>query len=117
MAAAALALQVLADPTRFRIVEELRGGERSVGSLVAAVGGCQPGVSRHLRILTEAGFVGARADGRRRLYSLRPKPFRDLESWVHGYRALVEARLDRLEEMLEQDDLPQQLPKDRAHKE
>jgi len=98
----ALAFEVLADPTRLRIVEELRHGERSVGSLVSALGVCQPGVSRHLRILHEAGFVQNRPDGQRRLYSLQRKPFRDLEAWIHEYRGLVEARLDRLGQLVEE---------------
>jgi DNA-binding transcriptional ArsR family regulator len=97
----ALAFEVLADPTRLRIVEELRGGERSVGSLVSTLGVCQPGVSRHLRILLEAGFVESRPDGQRRFYSLQRKPFRDLDAWIHEYRGLVEGRLDRLGQLVE----------------
>ncbi|HTT16777.1 MAG TPA: metalloregulator ArsR/SmtB family transcription factor [Thermoplasmata archaeon] len=102
MPSLSLAFEVLADPTRLRIVEELRGGERSVGSLVSTLGVCQPGVSRHLRILHEAGFVQTRPDGQRRLYSLQRKPFRDLDAWVHHYRDLVEARLDRLGLLVEE---------------
>ncbi|MGI0139660.1 MAG: ArsR/SmtB family transcription factor [Thermoplasmata archaeon] len=92
---------ILADPTRLRIVERLRAGERSVGSLVTSLSVCQPGVSRHLRILHNAGFVRVRAEGQRRLYSLRREPFRELDAWVHEYRDLVEARLDRLEKLVE----------------
>ena len=88
--------ETLADPTRRRIVESLRGGERPVGELVELAGVHQSGVSRHLRILSEAGFVQMRPDGQRRLYSLRPEPFQALEAWLTGYRALWEARLDRL---------------------
>jgi len=106
MADLSSAFEVLADPTRLRIVEELRGGERSVGSLVSALGVCQPGVSRHLRILHEAGFVQSRPDAQRRLYSLRQKPFRDLDSWIHHYRDLVEARLDRLGQLVEESGPP-----------
>jgi DNA-binding transcriptional ArsR family regulator len=101
MAASALTFEILADPTRLRIVEQLRGGERSVGSLVSALAVCQPGISRHLRILHDAGFVEVRAEGQHRFYSLRPQPFRDLESWGHDYRALVEARLDHIENLIE----------------
>lgn len=89
------AFQALADPTRRRIVEALRGGEQPVGDVVAKAGVHQSGVSRHLRILTEAGFVSMRPDGQRRLYALRPEPFRELEAWVGRYRDLWEARLDR----------------------
>jgi len=95
------AFQTLADPTRRRIVEVLRGGERPVSDLVGAVEIDQSGVSRHLRILFEAGFVQVRPDGQRRLYSLRPEPFLALDSWVGRYRALWEARLDRFTQALE----------------
>jgi DNA-binding transcriptional ArsR family regulator len=88
--------ETLADPTRRLIVEELSEGERSVGELVEAVTIRQSGVSRHLRILHEAGFVTVRPDGQRRLYSLAPEPFRELEDWVSRYRAVWESRLERL---------------------
>jgi DNA-binding transcriptional ArsR family regulator len=91
------AFQTLADPTRLSIVEALAGGERAVGELVKAVDIDQSGVSRHLRILGEAGFVHMRPDGARRLYSLRPEPFRAIDDWVNGYRRLWEARLDRFD--------------------
>lgn len=96
-----LAFEVLSDPTRLRIVEQLRGGERSVGALVSTLAVCQPGISRHLRILHDRGFVRVRPDGQRRLYSLRPQPFRDLDRWMDDYRDLVEERLDRLERLVE----------------
>lgn len=101
MSAPGLAFEVLSDPTRLRIVEQLRGGERSVGTLVSTLAVCQPGISRHLRILHERGFVQVRAEGQRRLYSLRPQPFRDLDRWMEDYRDLIEGRLDRLERLLE----------------
>jgi len=94
-------LQTLADPTRFRIVEVLRGGERAVNDLVLAVAIHQSGVSRHLRILTEAGFVQVRPEGPKRIYSLRPEPFRELDAWITQYRRLWEARLDRFAEELD----------------
>ena len=93
--------EALADPTRRRIVEELRRGERQVNDIVEAMDIHQSGVSRHLRILTDAGFVQVRPDGPRRMYSLRPEPFRALETWLAGYRALWERRLDRLGDALE----------------
>lgn len=89
------AFQTLSDPTRRLIVETLAGGERSVSELVARVAIEQSGVSRHLRILNEAGFVAVRPDGQRRLYSLRPEPFHELEEWIDVYRHLWEKRLDR----------------------
>lgn len=93
--------QTLADPTRRLIVEALRGGELQVGDVVERVGIHQSGVSRHLRILSESGFVSMRPDGQRRLYALRPEPFRALDAWLGDYRALWEARLDRFGAALE----------------
>jgi DNA-binding transcriptional ArsR family regulator len=89
------AFQILADPTRRRLIEALRGGERSVSELVQAVDIGQPGVSRQLAILQDAQFVAVRPEGRRRLYALRPEPFQELDDWMMGYRAMWEARLDR----------------------
>lgn len=88
--------QVLADPTRRRIVDALRDGERSVNELVAVMDIGQPGVSRQLQILEDANFVVVRPEGRRRIYALRPDRFRELSEWVTGYRAIWESRLDRL---------------------
>jgi DNA-binding transcriptional ArsR family regulator len=88
--------QTLADPIRFRIVETLRCGECPVNDIVDKVDIHQSGVSRHLRILHEAGFVQVEPDGPRRLYSLRPQPFSDLDAWVSRYRNFWEARLDKL---------------------
>jgi DNA-binding transcriptional ArsR family regulator len=87
--------QTLADPTRRQLVEALRDGELAVNDLVARVDIHQSGVSRHLRMLHEAGFVTVRADGPRRIYALSPEPFRELDAWMQGYRALWDARLDR----------------------
>ena len=92
--------QTLADPSRFRIVEALRGGEDAVNGIVNRVGIHQSGVSRHLRILHELGFVQVRPDGQKRLYSLRPEPFRELDAWVANYRSFWEARLDKFAEAL-----------------
>jgi DNA-binding transcriptional ArsR family regulator len=89
------AFQILADPTRRRLIEELRGGERSVSELVDAVEIGQPGVSRQLAVLQDARFVAVRPEGRRRLYSLRPEPFQELDEWMMGYRVMWERRLDR----------------------
>ena len=88
-------LQTLGDPTRLRIVEILRGGEHSVNDIVENVEIDQSGVSRHLRILHEAGFVRVRPDGQKRFYSLCPDPFRDLDAWLSQYRQLWEGRLDK----------------------
>jgi DNA-binding transcriptional ArsR family regulator len=93
--------QTLADPTRLRIVEVLRAGELPVNDIVAKVDIHQSGVSRHLRILSEAGFVSVRPAGLQRLYALRPEPFQELEAWVERYRIVWEARLDRFAAALE----------------
>ena len=92
--------QALADPTRRRIIEALRHGEHQVGDVVAKAGVHQSGVSRHLRILSESGFVSMRPDGQRRLYALKPEPFRELDAWLTQYRDMWEARLDRFEAAL-----------------
>ncbi len=94
--------QTLADATRLRIVESLlRGGEQPVNDIVDAVDIHQSGVSRHLRILQEAGFVQVRPEGPQRFYSLRPEPFREMNNWIAKYRSLWEARLDRFAAALE----------------
>jgi DNA-binding transcriptional ArsR family regulator len=93
------AFETLADPTRRRIVEALRAGEQQVNDIVRQAGIHQSGVSRHLWIL---GFVSVRPKGQRRLYALRPEPFRELEAWLAGYQRLWEVRLDRFGAALEE---------------
>jgi DNA-binding transcriptional ArsR family regulator len=85
----------LADPARLRIVEAMKSGECAVGDIVERMDIHQSGVSRHLRILAEAGVVQMRPEGQKRLYSLRKEAFDQLEAWVAGYRRHWEARLDR----------------------
>ncbi len=102
LAMAADVFAILADPTRRRIVELLHEGERSMSDVAAGVDIHQPGVSRHLRILHEAGFVSVRAERQRRLYSLRPEPFEQLESWMRRYAFDEMARLRRLAEVVEE---------------
>ena len=94
-------LQALADPRRRLIVEILLEGEQPVGDLVKRLPIAQSGVSRHLRILRDAGLVASRAEGQRRLYSLRPEPFETLSGWLDRYRRLWEERLDNFELELE----------------
>jgi DNA-binding transcriptional ArsR family regulator len=93
--------QTLADPTRRRIIEALRDREQQVGDVVEKAGIHQSGVSRHLRILHEAGFVSMRPEGQRRLYALNPEPFREIADWLGPFRKLWEARLERFETSLE----------------
>ncbi len=94
--------QALADPTRRRIVETLLSGEQQVADVVAKAGIHQSGVSRHLRLLHESGFVSMRPEGQRRYYALRAAPFRQLEDWLEPYRELWAARLDRFGAALEE---------------
>ena len=88
--------EVLAEPHRRRILDLLRERERPVGDLVAALGLSQPGVSKHLRVLREAGLVEARADAQRRLYRLRSEPLREIDEWLAPYRGAWATRLDEL---------------------
>ena len=87
-------LQALADPRRREIVEILLQEEQLVGDLVRRLPIAQSGVSRHLRILKDAGMVESRTEGQRRIYSLRGEPFEKLSEWLAQYRRLWESRLD-----------------------
>ena len=98
------ALDVLAEPNRRRILDLLRTRERPVGDLVSALGVSQPAVSKHLRVLREAGLVEARVDAQRRLYRVRPEPLQAIDAWLEPYRGLWEARLDDLERHLDRMD-------------
>jgi DNA-binding transcriptional ArsR family regulator len=91
------ALAALAEPTRRRIVEFLAERERSAGESAAQFDAARPGVSRHLRVLREEGLVRVRKDGRRRVYSLDPRPLADLDAWLTHYRAFWQNRLDALD--------------------
>lgn len=99
---AAAALQVLGEPRRLQILDLLRDGERPVGELVENLGLSQPAVSKHLRILKDAGLVDARPDAQRRLYRIRPDPLAELDEWLASYRQLWTTHLDRLEDHLDQ---------------
>jgi DNA-binding transcriptional ArsR family regulator len=93
-------LEVIAEPNRRRILDELRH-ERSVGDVVAALKLSQPLVSKHLKVLRDAGLVDVRVDAQRRLYRVRPEPLRDLDAWLAPYRALWSTALDDLERHLD----------------
>jgi DNA-binding transcriptional ArsR family regulator len=99
-------LEAIAEPTRRRILDAVREGERSVGDLVEIVGMHQPGVSRHLKVLRDAGLVEARPDAQRRLYRLRPEPLQELDAWLEPYREQFSAHLDALERHLERTATP-----------
>lgn len=98
---ASVIFQVLAEPRRVEILELLRDGERPVGDLVEALRLSQPAVSKHLRVLKDAGMVDVRPDAQRRLYRLRPEPLAELDAWLDSYRQLWSTRLDHLEAHLE----------------
>ena len=103
-------LEVIAEPTRRRILDAVRERERSVGDLVDQVGMHQPGVSRHLKVLRDAGLVEVRRDAQRRLYRLRPEPLMALDAWLEPYRAHWAGRLDALERHLERSAPPADVP-------
>jgi len=92
---------VLAEAHRRSILDLLRDSERSVGELVDVLGVSQPAVSKHLRVLREAGLVTARSDAQRRLYRLRPEPLRAIDEWLAPYRRLWSTSLDALERHLD----------------
>jgi DNA-binding transcriptional ArsR family regulator len=94
------AFEVLGAPPRRRILSELRRRPRSVNELVDALAAAQPAVSKHLKVLREAGFVSVRGEGAQRIYSLEPAPFRELDEWLAPYRSLWTRHLDALERHL-----------------
>jgi DNA-binding transcriptional ArsR family regulator len=89
--------EVLAEPNRREIIDLLGTSERPVGELVRQLQLSQPAVSKHLRVLREAGLVGVRSDGQRRLYRVLPEPLRVLDEWLKPHRRLWTSRLDALE--------------------
>jgi DNA-binding transcriptional ArsR family regulator len=95
-----MSFAVLAEPTRRSILDLLRDGERPVGDLVAHLSLSQPAVSKHLRVLRDAGLVTVRADAQRRLYRLRPEPLAEMDAWLTPYRRLWSQSLDKLEKHL-----------------
>jgi DNA-binding transcriptional ArsR family regulator len=92
---------VLAEPTRRRILDLLIETEQPVGDLVASLSLSQPGVSKHLRVLREAGLVEARTDAQRRIYRVRPEPLVEIDAWLAPYRRLWASKLDALERHLD----------------
>jgi DNA-binding transcriptional ArsR family regulator len=92
---------VLAEPTRRRILDLLLERPRPVGELVERLGLTQPGTSKHLRVLREAGLVRVRQDAQRRWYELRPEPLAEIDQWLSPYRRLWSDSLDRLEKHLD----------------
>jgi DNA-binding transcriptional ArsR family regulator len=89
-------LQALADGSRRTLLEVLRDHDATAGELAAALPIARPGVSRHLRVLREAGLVDVRAEGQRRIYTLRAEPLAEVDAWLDDYRLLWRNRLDAL---------------------
>jgi DNA-binding transcriptional ArsR family regulator len=100
--------EVLAEPARRRILDLLRERPRLVGELTAELGMSQPGTSKHLRVLREAGLVEVRADAQRRRYALRPEPLAEIDAWLAPYRRMWDRSLDALERHL--DEMPEETP-------
>ncbi len=96
------AYAAMAEPHRRQILDLLRDGERSVGELVARLGLSQPGVSKHLKVLRDAGLVAVRPAGKQRWYGLRAQPLAEVDEWLEPYRAYWSDRLDDLELHLEE---------------
>ncbi|MFF0769501.1 ArsR/SmtB family transcription factor [Nonomuraea wenchangensis] len=95
------AFEVLAEPRRREILDLLRDGERLAGDLVGQLDLTQPAVSKHLKVLREAGLVEVRKEAQRRWYRLRPEPLADIDAWLAPYRWLWSDRLDALERHLD----------------
>ena len=89
-------LQALSDQSRRTLLAMLRDHPATAGELADALPIARPGVSRHLRVLREAGLVDVRQEAQRRIYSLRPEPLAEVDTWLEGYRALWQHRLDAL---------------------
>jgi DNA-binding transcriptional ArsR family regulator len=92
---------VLAEPTRRRILDLLRERPRLVGELTDELGLTQPGTSKHLRVLRDAGLVRVRRDAQRRWYELDPEPLKEIDAWLTPYRWIWDSRLDALERHLD----------------
>lgn len=90
-------IEVIAETSRRRILDELLDGEQSVNALVERLSMSQPGVSKHLRVLRDAGLVSVRSDGQRRLYSIHAEPLRELDAWLEPYRRMWRTGLGKLE--------------------
>ena len=95
------AFEALAEPHRRRILDLLREEERPVGELVALLALSQPSVSKHLRVLRDAGLVEVRTDAQRRLYRVQPAPLAEVAAWLEPYRRMWSTSLDRLEHHLD----------------
>lgn len=96
------AFAIIAEPSRRAILSLLAGAERSVGDIEEALHLPQPSVSKHLRVLREAGFVESRVDAQRRLYRIKPEPLMEIDSWLAQFRQYWSLHVDALERHLDQ---------------
>jgi len=96
------AYAALAEPHRRQILDLLRDGEQPAGELVKRLDLSQPGVSKHLKVLREAGLVTVRTNGKQRVYALRPEPLAEVDQWLEPYRVFWARHLDTLERHLEE---------------
>jgi DNA-binding transcriptional ArsR family regulator len=103
MAVPTALFEILAEPNRRRVLDLLREQERTVGELVDALKMSQPAVSKHLRVLRDAGLVEARIDAQRRVYSLRAEPLADVDAWLAPYRKFWRGKLAALQRHLATD--------------
>jgi len=106
-------LKALAEPHRLHIVEFLRDGPQPVGAMVRRLRLRQPQVSKHLRVLSQAGLVDVRVDAQRRIYALRPAPLQELEVWLERYRRIWEGNFQRLDALLEKMNAAEHKPKEK----
>jgi DNA-binding transcriptional ArsR family regulator len=107
---------IVAEPNRRAILSLLVSSERAVGDIERELGLSQPSVSKHLRVLRDAGFVESRTEAQRRLYRLRPEPLMELDEWLAPFRRLWSERLDALEKHLDQMDTLEKPPATKARR-
>jgi DNA-binding transcriptional ArsR family regulator len=104
------AFEIIAEPNRRAILTLLVASEQSVGEIERQLGMPQPAVSKHLRVLRDAGFVESSVDAQRRLYRLKPQPFQELDTWLAQFRRFWSAHVDALERYLDRMNQPQSTP-------
>ncbi len=108
--------EIIAEPSRRAILSLLASSEQSVGEIERQLGMPQPAVSKHLRVLREAGFVESTVDAQRRLYRLKPERFQELDAWLAPFRRFWSAHLDALERHLDRMDKPTPSPKKKTRR-
>jgi DNA-binding transcriptional ArsR family regulator len=111
----ATAFDVLAEPSRRRILDLLRDTESAVGEVASQLGMSQPAASKHLRVLRDAGVVEARVDAQRRFYRVRPDPLQEIDDWLAPYRMLWDASLDALGTHLDRTDRGRRPTAEQSH--